>query len=168
MTIDMDEASREAWNDAYEGAFYDTRHYETKHEIVSYYKQEHGKQWKIKLTGDLADFTGMKRKSLEKRFDPQRLDSPEKRNAKQYEEFGKTLPPYKEPKAGKRLKVTVTVWIVISKGPPIKKEFTRILTEVRTRQVLKSAETNAIWEEYGINPDDIIDMEDMTIDMELI
>lgn len=77
----------------------------TKAEIIQYYQQEYpslGKGgWKQHLVNDLSNFTGVKPKSLEKRFDTQRRGSPEKRNAKQYEEFGKTLPPIHDwPKGG--------------------------------------------------------------------
>jgi hypothetical protein len=73
------------------------RYRSTKAEIIKYYQEEYpsrGKDgWRKHLVGDLASFTGMKPKNLERRFDPSRRGNPEKRNTKQYEEFGKTLPP---------------------------------------------------------------------------
>lgn len=69
----------------------------TKAEIIQYYQQEYpsrGKgSWKQQLTKTMAEMFGLKEKSLEKRFDTQRRNNPEPRNAKQYEELGKTLPP---------------------------------------------------------------------------
>lgn len=69
----------------------------TKAEIIQYYQQEYpsrGKEgWRKHLENDLGAFTGMKPKNLARRFDPSRRNNPEKRNTKQYEDFGKTLPP---------------------------------------------------------------------------
>ncbi len=84
---------------------------ETKADIVAYYQQVHGKSWKRDLVRDLSGFSGMKAKSLEKRFDPQRRENLEPRNRKQYEEFGKTLPAI-PPKEG--IRVTGTIYVKYS------------------------------------------------------
>ena len=51
----------------------------TKAGLATYYQNQYGGLgkggWKNRLTHDLADITGMKQKSLEKRFDPSRLNN---------------------------------------------------------------------------------------------
>lgn len=81
---------------------------ETKAEIVEYYTKKYG--WpgggKQHLINDLLDRVfdvtpgtvgreEYKRqyKNISKRFDPQRLNNPETRNAAQYKALGETLPP---------------------------------------------------------------------------
>ncbi len=68
----------------------------TKAELVDYYQQHHGKagskdSWKKAIIKDLAAETGKKEKSLEKRFDKQRLEKVEKKTASQYVDLGKKI-----------------------------------------------------------------------------
>jgi hypothetical protein len=83
----------------------------SKEELVAYYQKQYpgtGKGgWKQHLVADLAKQTGMKPKNLERRFDPSRLHSQEKRNAGQYKKLGEQLPPVsRSPKGGS---ITITV-----------------------------------------------------------
>jgi hypothetical protein len=84
----------------------------TKADIIAYYQAVYpakGKgSWKQRLVNDLAGITGMKPKNLEKRFDTQRRNNPEKRNAAQYRELGDQLPP-KAPDDGFRISGVVYV-----------------------------------------------------------
>lgn len=83
---------------------------ESKADIVDYYQREYpgqgAKGWKQTLIRDLLernyDVTvgtvgkeeyRRQAKNMAKRFDPQRLNNPELRNAKEYETLGATLPP---------------------------------------------------------------------------
>lgn len=108
----------------------DANYIESKADIIEFYQEKYkgrGKEsWKQHLIHDLSAQTGIKTKSLEKRFDTQRRNNPETRNAAQYQELGKTLPPmgYK-PKGGE---ITITIegsqgqrdrgpWTVTFKGP---------------------------------------------------
>jgi hypothetical protein len=90
----------------------------TKAEVIAVYQAEYKGRgqagWKQHLVHDLAEQTGMKTKSLEKRFE-KRIINPEKRNAAQYETLGKTLPPidYEVPEDGAIAKGTL--WIRVSK-----------------------------------------------------
>src|SRR6266702_3097193 len=88
---------------------------ETKADIVEYYQSTYpgfGRGgWKQRLVNDMAAITGMKPKNLEKRFDPQRLNNPEDRNADQYAELGEQLPP-KPPENG--FHVEGTIWVQYS------------------------------------------------------
>lgn len=71
------------------------RYLSTKAEIIDYYRDNHpkGKTWKQAITGALSEITGLKPKNLEKRFDPQRLNNVEKKNADQYKELGQKIGP---------------------------------------------------------------------------
>ncbi len=90
---------------------------QTKAEIVDYFRTEYTgrgqKGWKQQLVNALSLVTGMKPKNLEKRFDPQRLNNPEKRNAAQYQELGAMLPT-KPPENGYHIEGKV--WIKFSDG----------------------------------------------------
>lgn len=73
-----------------------SHHPETKAEIVESYREMYtgrGKAgWKQHLIEALSAQTGIKYKTLEKRFDAQRLKNTERKNASQYRELGETLP----------------------------------------------------------------------------
>jgi hypothetical protein len=68
-------------------------HMTSKAQIVEYYRDMRGRRWKQDIVHDLAPIANKKSKNLEKRFDPQRLEHVEKRNAGQYRELGRQLPP---------------------------------------------------------------------------
>jgi hypothetical protein len=169
----MDDESNAKLHNEIEAKSTDNVYLSTKREIVNYYKAEYPGRgpdsWKRHLVRDMARLTGMKEKSLEKRFDPQRLNNEEKRNAKQYADLGRTLPPTKKDKdlRGKRAVVTIdtTIWI---SNKPYTRFFTRTLSEKRTQYLLEQGGVNAIFEEYGINPDSIEDMEINSISIDFI
>lgn len=72
------------------------RYRSTKAEAIDYFQQTYtgrgAKGWKQNIIQRLSQTTGIKPKSLEKRFDPSRINNPELRNKAQYEALGKTLP----------------------------------------------------------------------------
>lgn len=83
----------------------------SKADLIDYYRDKYpgrgANGWKQHIIHDLAAVTGVKPKSLEKRFDEQRRGNPERRNAGQYADLGKQLPP-----VGQKLKensFTITV-----------------------------------------------------------
>ena len=111
---------------------------ETKQDIVDYYQHQYpglGKNgWKQHLVHDLAEFTGMKPKSLEKRFE-RRLHNPEPRNAQQYKEFGETLPPM-PPSGG--YYIHGTIWILYSDGSCEEREIEEMITGEDAQTLLES------------------------------
>lgn len=171
MTIEMSPEAQNEWDSGIDSAFFDTRQIETKGELVTYYKQTYQREWKQRLVKDLLPFTQAKNsKNLERRFDKGQLDrGTSKKAAAEYKALGATLPPIKELKPGTQLRITITVWVVISKPPAIKKTFTRILSPARTRELFNSGKPDGMFAEYGINPENIYDMEDIDdLEMELI
>lgn len=125
----------------------------TKHEIVEYYRDTygetgkgHGKPWKQAIVHELALITGMKPKSLEKRFE-KRLDSPEKKNASQYGALGKRLPPkgYKPPRGG--YEVTFSGGILISRTC-VHRSFTRRITGTDAVYLTHNPEYATIFNAY--------------------
>lgn len=159
--IPIDDESRSLIEAAIEHDSYANKYLSTKAEIIDYYQDRYGaKGWKQRIIHDMASFTGMKEKSLEKRFDAQRRDNPEKRNAGQYLAFGHTLPPIKVPRnlKGKRARVYIRCVLYFS-GKPYRKTIQVTLTEARTRSLLENQDMDAIIEQYGnITLDDVEDV----------
>lgn len=168
--IDMDDESRERLIEAIDNASFTERYAETKAEIIEIYRDKFGvKGWRQPLQRDLANLTGMKLKSIEKRFDPQRRDNPEKRNAAQYKALGRLLPPTKVPRnlRGKRAVVTIGCYVTISNSYG-RREFTRTLTVGRTQELLETGGVDAIMEQYGLDPDTIENVDIGSIDIDFI
>jgi hypothetical protein len=118
---------------------------ETKQDIMDYYQRRWpnmGKNgWKQHLVHDLSEFTGMKTKSLEKRFDKQRRNNPEPQNAEQYRAFGETLPPM-PPSGGYH--ITGTMHILYSGGSCEEREVDEMITGEDAENLLAAAADNML------------------------
>jgi hypothetical protein len=90
---------------------------DSKEQVVDYYKDTFGRGWKQKLVHDLAPIAGVKPKNLERRFDPSRLHSPEKKNTGQYSSLGKQLPPIRRELKPGQNSITITVRGNMHQGP---------------------------------------------------
>lgn len=154
----------------------------SKEDAINYYKETYksrGKEgWKQHIVRDLAAQTGIKPKNLERRFDPSRINMPEKKNAGQYKELGAQLPMKKEPKdlAGKRAKVTFRGTVCIPSGKDKKgqpkqdcreKNFTRTLDRTQTHEMMYGS-FDPIFDAYQINPDVIGSIEVYDLQVEFI
>lgn len=107
----------------------------TKAGLIDYYQQEYTGRgsagWKQHLVKDLANVTGMKTKNLEKRFDTQRRNNPEPRNAGQYKALAAMIAP-KPPAHGYH--VSYDGWILFS-NVCSKREFEVDITGEWARQL---------------------------------
>ena len=111
----------------------------TKAEVVAGYQEKYGGKlgkggWKQAIVHDLAEMFGLKPKSLEKRFDLQRLERPELRNAAQYEQIGATLPPM-APEEGYH--IFGIVWVKGSDGNCEEREVDEYIVGSEARDLLK-------------------------------
>lgn len=125
MSMNMDEHSRDYFDSTIEDITTTEVYPESKADIIEYYREEYGDKWKSHLVKDMVGFTGSKKPTITKRFDPQRRDNVERRNREQYKDFGKTLNPTRVPKKLPRSGGDVTfqgsVWY---SGNEYEKEFT--------------------------------------------
>lgn len=127
---------------------------QTKAEIIDYYQEEYGNKWKRNLVQDLARFTGKKVKNLSRRFDPSRRNNPEKRNAKQYQAFGKTLKPrHKEKLKGKRIRIEVDATLVIS-AKKVTRTMKIHISPAEVKELIRTG-IDGIIERYGIVPEEV-------------
>jgi hypothetical protein len=111
----------------------------TKDEVIQGYLEKYegrtGKGgWKQAIVHRLAEMTGLKPKNLERRFDPSRIDRPEARNAAQYEELGKELPPM-VPEEGYH--IFGVVWVKGSDGNCEEREVDEYIVGSEARDLLK-------------------------------
>lgn len=113
-------------------------HMTTKAEIIDYYQREYpsrGKgSWKQMLVNTLSAMTGQKPKTLEKRFDVQRRNNPEPKNAQQYKDLGAMLPP-QLPKG--EYHVTGIVWVKFSDGACEERDVDEVLSYEEAVAMLK-------------------------------
>ncbi|SRR6266567_1463571 len=81
----------------------------SKADIVEYYRDTRGARWKQDIIHDMMGITGKKYATIEKRFDKQRLDAPERKNAGEYKELGEKLPPigHRPPANGYKVSFTI-------------------------------------------------------------
>jgi hypothetical protein len=130
----------------------------SKEELVSYYQKQYpgtGKGgWKQHLVADLANLTGMKPKSLERRFDPSRLHSQEKRNAGQYKQLGEQLPPVSRSPKGGSITVTVKGQQDNQRGGMRDRRVTVTFTGQAARDFVNDPSFEAIWDKYGYDFDE--------------
>lgn len=136
--------------------------------IVEYYKDVYGDRtgrggWKDHLVKDLAAQTGMKPKSLEKRFDPARLNNPEPKNKAQYEALGKKLPPSAYvPKRARGARVSFSIYFKISQSYKRVNQ-TVDLTDDQTARLMGEGDFDAVLEAYALN--NIDQLEELEIGM---
>lgn len=166
----MDPASAEVLHSAIEntGPLLEPVYLSTKAGIVEYYKDVYGDRtgpggWKSHLVKDLAAQTGMKPKSLEKRFDPARLNNPEAKNAGQYAALGKTLPPSAYvPKKPRGARVSFSIYFRISQSYKRVNQ-TVDLTDDQTARLMQEGDFDAVLEAYALN--NIDQLEELDIGM---
>lgn len=155
MSFKLDPHEKEVFNGYIEGVTMYDKYPDSKADIITYYQEEYGAKWKVRLTSDLAQFTGMKKKSLEKRFDTQRRGNPEKKNIGQYRAFGETLKPYKVPKKlpnnGGSVHFTGDVYY---SDDAYEKDFTVDLDDEQMNDFLEG-DMSVLFYQYGMNMNDI-------------
>ena len=82
------------------------KHRTTKGEVVEAYKEKYGAKWRVPLVNKLAEITGKKPSSLQRRFDPgtkggeNRLKQGWNKSTPEFERIGKDLPPKIVPPEG--------------------------------------------------------------------
>lgn len=167
----------EQLNNAIQGGSFTYSPRTTKAEIIDYYRETYKGRgtegWKQHIVKDLAAQTGIKSKNLERRFDPSRINNPEKRNVSQYKALGEKLPLKKEPKdlTGKRARITSVIWLTVSNDPPRRKELdaknTKLLSAKATNE-LKRGSFNPMIAAYGINPGDVESLEVESISVDFV
>ena len=150
--IHIDPTSEKMLGSTIQAAITESRHLSTKSQLVEYYKQEYGKSWRKHIQSDLAAITGMKEKNIARRFDPSRLNSQEKKNADQYKELGKKLPPVKVDRniSGKSANVDFYGKVYFS-GKAYYKHIDVNLSSDQFQQMIEDQNYDAIMEEYGID-----------------
>lgn len=128
--------------DRFGSAFEETYYLSSKQDIVAHYKSLYparGKgSWKRHLVADLSKITGIKEKSLERRFDPSRIDKPEKQTKSQYEALGKTLGEQKRKRdyEGKRMRIEIKAIIYFSKMP-YKRDIEHDYSEAEVKEMME-------------------------------
>jgi hypothetical protein len=163
-------------NDAIQGASFSYRPMSTKSELIDYYKETYkgrGQEgWKQHIVKDLAEQTGMKRKNLERRFDPSRIEKKAgKAQQEQYKALGQTLPMKKEPKdtTGKRARVTWTgdLQTYDEKWPRVGKTYTGTLSASEARQ-MKKGSFDPVFASFGFPPGIITEIDVYSISVDFL
>jgi hypothetical protein len=166
MAIQTDDTSYGMLRDEIVRVTTEDRFLSTKSQIVEHYRGTYTGRgsdgWRQHLVNDLASLTGMKPKSLERRFDPSRLGNEEKKNTGQYEALGKQLPPVKVPKdiAGRGANVHFqgTLWF---SAKAYYKDFGATLDPDELAEMIENNAFDAIIDAYGI---DSLNVEDVQLD----
>lgn len=174
--IEMDNKSQQTLSNALESATTQDKYLETKGEIVEYYRDTHGQNWRTQFTKDWLSVLGLEdnkknRNTASRQVQGDRAEK-EARQGKtkdQWKKLGRTLPPYKAPKnlAGKSAVITTDFYVQISNSYT-KKSFTRTLSPERTAQLLEEGGMDAIIEQYGINPDDCEYLDGLNISIDFV
>lgn len=165
----------EQLNQAIEAASYDYTPLSTKEEVIGYYQRTYtgkGQEgWKQHIIKDLHAQTGIKIKTLEKRFEKRITTKATKRTAGEYRELGKTLPMKKTPKGitGKRARVTWTgdLQTYDEKQPRMGKTYTGTLSPSGARQMQKGS-FDPIFAAFGFPPEIITEIDTHSISVDFI
>jgi hypothetical protein len=147
-----------------------------KLEIVEYYRDTHGGNWRIDLTNKMIEVLGLAsdkktRNTISRQIQGARADiAPRQGKTKaQWAALGQALPPVKVPKdtRGKRARVRANGNVKIS-GDDRNKTIDRVLTPDQLQRLLEGDMTPVI-EAYGnINPQDVEEITNLQIDIELL
>lgn len=119
-----------------------------KDQIVAYYRDTYGTKWRGAIVQELAPITGLKKKSLQRRFDPSRLSSrPRTAKAKdEYRQLGEKLPPVD--RTPNKSSITITVK---GKSEGRKRTVTATFSGVEAYKFVNDPEFIDIWEDYGVD-----------------
>lgn len=122
------------------------RYLSGKAEIVEHYRDTYGKGWKQTLVRDLSAVTGIKPKSLERRFDPSRLDvQPRTAKAKaEYQQLGQTLSPVGRDLKGKGITLTFSG---VQNGR--ERTITHTMSGARAQMFVNDPSWAGWWDDYG-------------------
>jgi len=162
--------------DATENAYYEVPIYkwpETKAQIVQYFQDRNpGASWRQPLQTQLGEFTGKKPKNLAKRFDPQRLNNPEPRNAAQYKEFGKTLDPqivgYKRRRRGQRLRLHGRIYIKVSGDKARPRNIDITLSRDQSKDLINQFKNEEVYSGSAMDPEEIMEVSTVELSVEWV
>jgi hypothetical protein len=175
--IDAQEEDFNRLRNALQDASYESKHLTNRSEIVEYYRDTYGSGWKSKLVDALVDLTGSKRASVarefqyDKRLGMERYKSGKitKATREKYEKLGQKLPPVKVPKdlKGKSAKISIKalLWISAKSFP---KDMDVTLGPETTARLLSNVEFDPIIDEYGIEPDNVEELDLLSVDIDFI
>jgi hypothetical protein len=153
----------EQLNDAIAGASFEYVHMKSKADIVSYYKETYTGRgaagWKQHIIKDVSAQTGVKPSSIERRFDPSRIDRmSSSESQKQYTKLGETLPMKKQEKnvKGKRARVNFQGEVCVPSGKKGRmdcrqREFSVMLSPAQANN-MRQGNYGVVFDAYGLNP----------------
>lgn len=157
----------EQLNEAIQGASFEYVHMKSKGDIVAYYKETYTGRgaagWKQHIIKDVSAQTGVKPSSIERRFDPSRIDRmSSSESQKQYTALGEKLPMKKQEKnvKGKRARVSFQGEVCIPSGKDKKgkpkmdcreREFSVMLSPAQANS-MRQGNYGAVFDAYGLNP----------------
>lgn len=155
--IPMDAGSQQRFSDVVRADTTELRYMTTKSEIVEYYQQEYGSGWQRHLVRDITPFAAKsKEASLRKRFQPARVNREERKNAEQYRQLGRTLPPIEVPRKptgrGVRVEFRGAIWF---SAKSYQKHIVEELSENEYQEMIESQSLDILIDAYGIDPDSI-------------
>jgi hypothetical protein len=173
--IDAGETDFALLQERIEQATHEDKFLSGRTEIIDYYQDRYGANWKSHIVDALVAITGKSRNTVSREFQYDKRTGQERYKSgrvtaatrEKYEKLGKTLPPYKVPKnvKGKRARVHFqgSLWF---SNKRYAKDFTRTLSIEQTNALLETGAFDAIIDAYEIDPDTVesLQIDDITID----
>lgn len=136
----------------------------SKSEIVEYYQDTYGRNWRVKYTDDVIALRGLPndrktRNTISRQVQGERAWKAPRTAAirKQWEQLGRVLPPIGRKLEGESITIRVLGWQGNGRGGQRHRDISVTLTGNRAKQFVLNPTFYDLWDAYGVEPDSFED-----------